>query len=305
MKDALEKSVQPALLHIAGAAQFDLPEALAVEEWVTQAHLEVERCPDVYLGLARALRYSQLQCHAVVVGVEDLSPGEFEFFSVLARARRDLPVLVYGARVPDRVIRALEMGARGLATQEAILSLEARIQSRDQSDQSEEPAAVPIPAAAPPSPHRPRPFDFVKPSPVVEAAPTITVPTPPAHTEAPIVESKPTIAREDEVEDEPQDNASPIAAARVPWLRYSGGPARQRPGSANTEHKEPASADRIHNVDSANGKRLRECGSERVYEPLLTEQELAALLGDDLDDLSLQEREMLTGEGDAPGGAKR
>lgn len=301
MKEALEKSVQPALLHIAGAVLLDSPEALAVEEWVQQAGMQVGRCPDVYLGLARILRNSPPQCDGVVVGVEDLSQSEFEFFSVLLRARRDMPVLVYGARVPDRVVRALEMGARGLATRDAILSLGAKTQPREQR---EEPTAVPIPAAAPPSPHRFRPFDFVKPSPVVEAAPIIAAPTPPPPIATPIPESKPMTAQENEVEDEPQDNASPVAAARVPWLRYAGAPARQRP-AANAESREPAPAERIHVVDSANGKRPRECPPQRDYEPLLTEQELAALLGDDLDDLSLQEREMLTGEGDAPGSAKR
>ena len=47
------------------------------------------------------------------------------------------------------------------------------------------------------------------------------------------------------------------------------------------------------------------CSLEDHYEPLLTEQELAALLGDEMSDISREERDMLAGDDETPGGGAR
>jgi|CXWL01.1.fsa_nt_gi hypothetical protein len=273
MSEALQHPVPPVLLHIASSALIESAEAIAVEQWVDQAGMTVGRCPDVYLGLAQALGKSPRDLRAVLVSVEDLLTDEFEFFSLLSRARRDFPVLVYGTRCPDRVIRALQSGAKGLATQDAVLAL---------SERSERPAFREESALA---------------------TPPLAVPPPSMPVVSEKLDTNSTAMLIEEIEDEPREDANPAVTARVPWLRYSDGPARQRPSAPKQERVEPSSTGGVHDAETCNGRPPGKC--EREYEPLLTEQELAALLADDLDDVALQEREMLTGDGELPGSGTR
>lgn len=83
---------------------------------------------------------------------------------------------------------------------------------------------------------------------------------------------------ENEVNEELTGDNEPAQSVRVPWLRYSGRPERKGPASPNAECAEAAEK-RTAGPEAGNGAAARE--RERGYEPLLTEQELAALLGDD------------------------
>ncbi len=300
MSVALNHPVQPTLLHITSSSLIESPEAFAVEQWIEQAGLEVVRCPDVYLGLARALRSSQRDFGAVMVCVEDLLTDEFEFFSLVARMRRDLPVFVYGSQAPERVVRALQSGAKGLATRDAVLALGARFERLAQPAES----ALAAPSVTPsPFAEQSKPTDAFKACSVSVSAHETAAPSPSMSLMKPDLVCDPAEVQTEEREVEPREEAGPVATARVPWLRYNVGPARQRPTTAKVEREETSSIGGTHDTEASNGRPPNEC--KREYEPLLTEQELAALLGDDLDDVALQEREMLTGEGEVPGSGTR
>ena len=271
MADVSNDAVQPTVLHIAGSPLGASPEALAVEKWIEQSGMGVSRCPHVYLGLAHTLGDSSGELIAIVVQVEDLSPGEFEFFSLVAQTRRNLPVLVYGSRRPELVVRAMQSGATGLATRELVLALGARC---EQQTKSNEPAIAQPPAAIPTVLEPPKTMDANMGDSAAQNA---------VHTER--------------IDIEPKEDADRTESARVPWLRYSDGPERQRPTSKEDRRGSPSIRD-AHDAQTSNGSPPDD--DERRYEPLLTEHELAALLGDDLDEAALQEREMLTGEGELP-----
>jgi hypothetical protein len=275
MTDALNQTLKSVVLHIADSA-VESSEAVAVEQWIGQAGMEVGRCPDVYLGLARVLGNTLCDLRAVIVCVENLSPDEFEFFSLLGRARRELPVFVYAARFPDRVVRALQSGAKGLATRDAMLALGASMERRVEQG---EPALEPPP-------------DAVRSS--------ISSSTPAAPKD---VDSKPAAGLIEDIEDGQWEDAEANTTTRVPWLRYSGGPERQRPVASKAEQEETSSTDGMQVEDMTGATAPHKC--EQSYEPLLTEQELAALLGDDFDDVVAQEREMLTGDNEVPGSGTR
>lgn len=321
-----DQPVSPGLvLHISASS---IPDpATPIDQWIAQAGLEPVRCPDVYLGLARALR-SQSGFSAAVVYVEDLTNSEFEFFSILSRSRREMPVFVYGSRHPDRIVRALESGARGLASREAILALGAAA-ARRMTAGAAPVAALPIPAPSPAV----APFAEPIGAPVVPSvtAPEIAVSRKPEsvqhapdHVLAQEVPRESQMAEDESASSvsEPADASAPEIApgsseARVPWLRYAGGPIRQGPGAQARPVRErvrPAPPAVVDGKSVAQPEKVQEaapmaaikpCLDEREYEPLLTEQELAALLGDDLGEIALQEREMLTGEGEVPGGGTR
>ncbi len=309
MIDATKQPSPAVVLHIAEFSS-EPAETVQVEQWISQSGIEVARCSDVYLGLARALRSVGLQPAAVVVCVEGMAPEDFEFFTLLTRARRELPVLVYGARSPERIVRALQSGAGGLISRDAIVSLSAKLERRAATMEIVDAAPPTGPVVSPSPPKSPEPE---KPGLVAEAPPPVAAPpvAPPSAQipEAPAASPPPgAIGTNDDIAELPDDNApshTPSASgARVPWLRYNGGPERQRPptGKKQEDNGTPEGGKEVEVRSSAS---LRQCDEDRDYEPLLTEQELAALLGDDLDDLSLHEREMLTGEGEVPGSGTR
>jgi len=254
----MEQSDQRAIiLHIAApvCAENNSAESQTIGQWISDSGAEIAGCPDVYLGLVRLLR-SPKSCGAAIVCVNDLSTPEFEFFSILARACRDFPVLVYGSHAPQRVIQALENGAKALATREAVLDLCASLQRRV--------IGVGADTATPAPPH------------AVERTEPIDLP----HSVAGIAEAK--IAPEstdlaEETGDPEIDEASDSSGVRVPWLRYTESPVRQGPPTDRIERDRPVRP----------GDPVSDSGTnDQSYEPLLTAEELAALLGDDPDDLA-------------------
>lgn len=283
--------VQPVALLIADPSGSS-PAGEAVEAWIRESGIGFARRSDVYRGLARALSHEQ-PIEAVLVGTDALADDEFEFFTVLCRARRNTLILVFGENA-QKIVQALQHGASGLVTREALFDLLPKMQRMAETRILGDTAAV----ASEPEPT----------SPIVEPALGRTPPIPLASPG--ISAERPQISLEEADEDaeEPPSASEEDATGtvRVPWLRYQGGPARIAPGSAGESqartdqaptagnHRRPQESTRpVAETNTVADEKLKvppaaaklpvpvppECLEE--YEPLLTEAELAALLGDD------------------------
>jgi hypothetical protein len=217
-----------------------------VDDRLAAASLEVNGCGDVYRALARLAGSEVSRFRAVIVSLDGLDPSEFEFFSLVARLQRDLPVYVYaGPRSDSRVQKALDLGAAGRVTTEVIDSLAPPEEDRVASDEEAgEPQIHPAPDVAPP-----------------QAAPA---------KESPIAaeETEPAPADRDE-EHRKVEGGTVQGSVRVPWLRYEGRPARTAPRQADRP-TQPAPEPET------------EAPASGVHRPLLTEEELQALIGDDI-----------------------
>jgi hypothetical protein len=203
------------------------PYCYPIGELLAGLPLDTQWCGDVYRGLAGLLRPSSDPPQAVIVCLDGLGAPEFEFFSIVSKLRNDLKVYVYAAaRSESRIARAVELGAKGPVTREALAELA---------------GGPPVPMAVE-APVRASERVTEKPvSPVIPPAPS----APP---------------RIDE-----EDARKP---ARVPWLRYGDRPARVAPAL-----REPP--------PQALNPNPQPPSPPRSYEPLLTEEELRALMSDD------------------------
>lgn len=190
--------------------------------------LETQWCGDVYRGLALLLRPTSDSPQAAIVCLDGLGTPEFEFFSIISKLRRDLKVYVYAAAHSEsRIAKAVELGATGPVTREAVAELT---------------CGPPVPMTVE---HHVLTSERVTDKPVSPVFP-------PAPTEP---------SRIDE-----QDAPKP---ARVPWLRYGDRPARVAPS-----HREPPPQPPNPNSQAPT--------PPPSYEPLLTEEELRALMSDDI-----------------------
>ena len=252
-------------------------EAARIDKLLESTSLVVEVCGDVYRGLARLCTCGPTACgelsspRAVVVCVDDLGPAELEFFSIVSRLCRCMPVYVYGSREGDsQAARAIELGATGPVTVEVLRSLA--------------PPAVP-PRGGPAVVYGPT-EDAVPGAAVAEA----TLPELLAEERAPLepppaphpAEVEPTTAEPDDVvvkhpEDEETEEVRPRGRARVPWLRYADQPVRTAPPREAPPPAEPAVEEPVEGRPAD-----QEPGGRRPRAPLLTPAELQALLGDDI-----------------------
>ena len=218
-------SQQPIIFHIGSATGLSQSHGFAdqIKTLLGTLRVNVQSFPDVYRGLAQICSDRSPDPQAVLVCVDDLVASELEFFSILARLRRDLPVYVYGQdRSKSRMARAMEFGATAEATESLLRALAAS------------PAPKPEPALAP------------------ELEP---------------VARDETVALEGEARYDRDPEPTEAAPVRVPWLRNPAAPGRKAPSSDTgsvqaTDHDEPG--------DTTAG----------FCQPLLTEEELQALLGD-------------------------
>lgn len=210
-------SQQPIILHIGSAAGPSQTHGFAgrIKTLLETLRVNVHSCPDVYRGLARICSDRSPDPQAVLVCVDDLVASELEFFSILARLRRDLPVYIYGHdRSKPRMARAMEFGATAEATESLLRALAAS------------------PGAEPES-----------------------------------VACDETVALQGEARYDRDPEPTEAAPVRVPWLRNPAAPGRKAPSSDTgpmhrTDH------------DGLGDTEARSC------QPLLTEEELQALLGD-------------------------
>ena len=208
-------------------------EAASVDALLESASLRVAACPDVYRGLARLLSAGPETPVAVIVCVDELSPGEMEFFSIVAGRRQASLVYVYGLpRCESKLTQAVGLGAAGRVTEEVIRRL----------------AAVDTPPSVPATRDQPPQESVAGDRPVTDE----TVPSDQPSELGP--------------EAQPDDSEQ---AVRVPWLRYTDRPARTGPGN-----QPPPSAE-----DPAEPG--PEVPTRTSPEPLLTDEELRALIGED------------------------
>ena len=230
-------SQQPIIFHIGSATGLSQSHGFAdqIKTLLGTLRVNVQSFPDVYRGLAQICSDRSPDPQAVLVCVDDLVASELEFFSILARLRRDLPVYVYGQdRSKSRMARAMEFGATAEATESLLRALAAS------------PAPKPEPALEP------------------ELEPDARDETG-EHDET--VTRDETVALEGEARYDRDAKPTEAAPVRVPWLRYAAAPGRKAPprdtGSVQpTDHDGPS--------DTTAG----------FCQPLLTEEELQALLGD-------------------------
>ena len=120
MSDAADQPV-PKVLHIVtGSAQM----AAEVEADLRALGLRIERCGDVYRGLARLQPNGADLAAAVIVGVDRLNSDQFEFFQHAAHLQPSMPLLVYGlGRHVFKLERALQQGATARLSEEALQEL--------------------------------------------------------------------------------------------------------------------------------------------------------------------------------------
>ena len=248
-------------------------ESERIDELLEATGLRVAVFTDVYRGLARLTRLAQdsearSSLRAVFVQVDDLGPADMEFFSVTSRVLPRTPVLVYCSdRLHLHTEKALECGATDHASPEIIARLAARDTESTDDRTAVLEALTPSPAARPGEAGvdlEPQATDVV---PRCVAMPEVV-------RDAPQPQSQALVGL-----DEPGDDTT--APTRVPWLKYENRPVRQAPqriAPQPTAAVEPT-ADR-QPEDASPRKR------PDATEPLLTEEELRALLGDDISSIA-------------------
>ncbi len=245
------------------------------------ASLDVDSCSDVYRGLARLGRGEPNAPRAVIVCVDGLGAAEMEFFGLVSRVRRSVNVYVYayphgGERSTSRVARAIGLGATGQATEDVIRTLaEIVTQQNVRADLEDAPGDDQSPTqtfeeltSAPP-PIREKPVTEV----LEESAPVVAAELP---------EAGPDQLGADE---EPVVDDAPDGPVRVPWLRYNDGPDRVAP-----RRREPLAADPATTEPATSRSAPRR--------PLITSEELQALLGDDIAAIAPNDRPESRSHGD-------
>ena len=248
---------------------------------LASASVNAEECGDVYRGLARVCSGDLGTCQTVMVCVDGLGSAELEFFSVVSRHRRDIVVYVYGdERSAGRIAEAIKLGAIGPVTDDlvhAVLSAEDR-------EAAETPPLVGRMVAPVREPTDERLVSLRPDGPPREdeVAPLVAVDGgTPAASGQPLPEDEPAVPHPDGKPAAPDFHAGekdemPVQPARVPWLHYSGRPPRTPP----RVHPPPAEA--TGPVEPIRSRRSS-------CEPLLTEAELQALLGDDIATIAPEE----------------
>ena len=218
--------------------------------------LVVDTCSDVYRGLARVCKAPAETYSAVVVCLGALGSAELQFFSTMARARPRVPVYVYGnASDAKREARAIELGAACVFTDDVMSHLETSGASLDTDDSTQEPS---------PGAQKPAIADRADPR---TAASTESLPD----------------RLFDDDPSKPDHDDHPSRPVQVPWLNRAGSPARRKPSKPSKVQDVP---ERSQSAEESSGRALPE--------PLLTDEELQALIGDDI--LSIPSDEHGTGE---------
>lgn len=222
------------VLHVAPAGHSP---AERMSEALGEAGCEVIACADLYRALARMGRNQGGQLCAVVVCLDPTDAAQPEFLQLAARHHRRVPVYVYAeSHARSKIDLALRLGAKDTI--------------RPETANRVLPYSAPAPTAAPNE------------SASVEsqaAGPTAQRPA-----DEPAESMVPARSDGDREEQPDAEMEEPAGPARVPWLRYDGGPKRTPPQPT------PARA-----------RRLEPTEDKMEPEPLLTPEELQALIGND------------------------
>lgn len=215
---------------------------------LVDADVVVERAGDVYHALASLLTDGIDRC-AVFVNVDHLEPEEFEFFSIVARRKEMPPVYVFGAGdAADAMRRAVQLGAAGQATAELIHTVLVQQASGGE-------------APAPGNSAR----NVADRDPIVGEAEAVA--TEPIGEPAPPLDEFLDRGEDPAPDDAADDTGEGAPELRVPWRDYEDHPARQAPTRRSPndapDRAQPEEQDDTH------------------HEPLLTQEELRALIGTD------------------------
>lgn len=265
--------------------------AADVERWLVRGASRIENCDNVYLALARLLRPTGHRYRAAVVCVDGVAGEEMEFFSLLAQQRTDLDVLVYSrCENSGAVAAALQRGAvpcsaAGLGR--AVEKAEAKAAVHETAEVAPRPMKAAESATAPIAP------ELIASTPVEPAAPAPhSVPRIAEFSEETLPEQNGHGAQEDS----PSEEAS-RGPVRVPWVRYADAPTRRKPPTvlADKETVAPAPQAGIP-APREDSTPQRADESPDPFAPLLTEEELRALMSDDFSDLGENERKFLLGD---------
>ena len=312
---------------------FDRPSSAiaadSIESLLLSSPLHVDHCSDVYRGLARLGRStsdSDVRAYDIaMICVDGFSSVELEFFSIVARRYPQISIYVYSPQSSRvRLDRAIELGAAGLASAELIQSIvdtQTTTAPMPQNVQNES-AQTPQQLIAGETPHEhsqenlahenpDHPVEeLVMPEELVTPPDTVTQETTLQEEELQKITPQETRPQDmqvvdvDEIEtqedafdleeeeplDDPQDE--PAGPARVPWIRYQNTPARTAPQPQPV--RQPPVA---HETMNDNPQPVMR---RNIDEPLLSEEELEALLGDDISAIVPSERDALVSD-DAAG----
>lgn len=279
-----------AVVHVErGGGAWDRGGAGAIPS-LLEGHPRARRMGDVYAALARLLQRGGeggfvLDAVAVVVGVDGLLEPELEFFRLLRSARPGVTLLVYSACGDEAgVERALRAGAHGRAGAADV----ARLLAESPPPESALPAPVSQDRGAT---ELREPTNTGGEARGSEVIPPCTA----VHDDAvasELHEKKPEVPDGAEAVPDADAGLEEEAASsgpRVPWLRYKDRPVRLGPGGrspspvnrAGDENGMPGGEGVASEESGAGeGSRAAECP------PLLSEEELRALLEDDVSALA-------------------
>jgi len=223
----------------------------AMDALLRSAGPTVDGSDNVYDALARLCAAEATSYRAAVVSMDCVGASEMEFFTLVSRMRKDLAVYVYGgSRHEERIATAIEFGATGRATEDALRTL---------AVDTEPSMTIATDHPAPPDPLQPPD----EPLPVVVTDEF-------EEEEEESSDDWTTDAEDEATEVEGTDAGDqPI---RVPWLQYSDGPSRKAPrrgAPVVPPAGEEASAQKMN-------------APFDPHAPLLTDAELQALIGEDI-----------------------
>ena len=264
-------------------------QASTFEARLARVQHPVRTFTDVYRTLAYVLLPRSTPLTAIIVNVDGLGRTELEFFSILARRFPSLNVCVYGgARAAPRIEQALECGAKCRLTDELLGEMLTPVQD---VAETRSPGPVHEQIEAPPPATREGTED-------VDMEDASVVPAserqqPAKADEEGSLRSEDcqdpdaiTSSRPQEYEDSVPPDAEDTEPARVPWLNYRDRPQRaapsQREAPANSEPRPPQSP------------------SRDLTAPLLTDEELKALLSDDIAAIAPRESHLDAAEPSEP-----
>jgi len=200
---------------------------------------------DAYRALVRLGRSEPTSFNAVIVCVDFISPGEFEFFEIVGRDHPDVDLYVYGDdRCDHKITRAIELGARGRLTDDAVRAMAQDMPAVDEAE----------PSAAPQMPSQGDTREPAARRSAKAGEKTVSSEHNRGHQDETVTGKK--------VKREP-------TGVRVPWLGYADGPRRIPPRRADKRANESSSIQPSSVTDD--------------QEPLLTDAELEALIGRDED----------------------
>lgn len=258
------------LLHI----RYDASEQDArrvVEEMLGACPVNIDTAADVYCGMALLGGKAAARPKAVIVNLDGLGPAEYEFFSIAARRFPEVRIYVYGSiRTASEVERAIQGGATGELTDEVLAALTDPAQDQDEQfvqDHQDHPQEITKSEMSSPEANYPQP----------QIVPPETESTVPDTHETALDEANDIDTMRQPLMPQPEIEVDEdTETARVPWKTYDDDPKRTAPSSRRPPDFDGDDEDLAEPPVTPPSKPLPD------HTPLLTEEELQALLGDDI-----------------------